>query len=529
MLRKELGAAGRGVDLESVLEKHLRRRQQLDLRARRARRYKHIVLRYGLTHRQKALQQSLVITVAYAGHLARRCHVDAQHGVGILQSRKGELRRLDTHVVYVKHRLGVRLDGAAQHHARSHRDEVELHDLRHEGEAARSAQVALDDLHVVVLGEELYVEGARDIQLAGDLLGYVADLTDRLQIEPLRGEHYRRIARMHTGKLHMLAYGRDLYHAPLSHGIHLDLLGVVDELAHHDGVVGAHLGRLSQITVQLVTLVDHMHRGAREHIRRTYQHGQPHLVHEVVDRLHGRKLTPPRLVDTQSVAHRRELTAILRTVDRLGRGAEDIHALTVQRHGQIVRYLPARRDHNAVGRLELDYIHHALECQLVEIEPVADVVIGRHGFGVVVYHHRAQAHIRKGLERIDTAPVELHAAAYAVGARTQHDDRTVVVLVDDVVLCSVVCKIEVVRLCRILSRQRIYLLDARTYARLQTAAAYVHHAVEHRQRRARHRQLGDLEIREAHPLGLVQHVRRQRLRTVTVISAQCVFILIYAV
>ena len=49
-------------------------------------------------------------------------------------------------------------------------DEIDLEDLGHEGEAPGGPEVALDDLHLVVLGNELDVEGTGDVEGAGDPL-----------------------------------------------------------------------------------------------------------------------------------------------------------------------------------------------------------------------------------------------------------------------------------------------------------------------------------------------------------------------
>ena len=40
--------------------------------------------------------------VADAAHLARRCHIDAQHGVGFLEAVETELGGLDAHIVEIE-------------------------------------------------------------------------------------------------------------------------------------------------------------------------------------------------------------------------------------------------------------------------------------------------------------------------------------------------------------------------------------------------------------------------------------------
>ena len=48
------------------------------------------------------------------------------------------------------------------------------------------------------------------------------------------------------------------------------------------------------------------------------------------------------------------------------------------------------------GALKVDDVHHALEGQLVEVEAVTHVVVGRHGLRVVVYHDRTPALLADG-------------------------------------------------------------------------------------------------------------------------------------
>ena len=85
-----------------------------------------------------------------------------------------------------------------------------------------------------------------------------------------------------------------------------------------------------------------------------------------------------------------------------------MHTLFVEFESEIVGYLSASRDHDAVGSLEVYDVEHALEREFIEIETVADVVVGRDGLGVVVNHDRAVSLFPYRLESLDSAPVELH-------------------------------------------------------------------------------------------------------------------------
>ncbi|CUP62700.1 Uncharacterised protein [Segatella copri] len=56
-------------------------------------------------------------------------------------------------------------------------------------------------------------------------------------------------------------------------------------------------------------------------------------------------------------------------------------------HSQVVWNLTTGRYDDTMRLLHLDDIHHTLEGQLVEVETVAHIVVGRYGLWVVVDHH----------------------------------------------------------------------------------------------------------------------------------------------
>ena len=92
------------------------------------------------------------------------------------ETGEGELWDLDPDpaLAAVQHLDG--LDVVADDDVGGRRDEVEAERLGDEGEGARHAQVALDHLQVVVLGDQLHVEGPRDVESVGNVAGDVADL-----------------------------------------------------------------------------------------------------------------------------------------------------------------------------------------------------------------------------------------------------------------------------------------------------------------------------------------------------------------
>mmetsp|Transcript_10100 Transcript_10100/g.29756 ORF Transcript_10100/g.29756 Transcript_10100/m.29756 type:complete len:286 (+) Transcript_10100:75-932(+) len=105
----------------------------------------------------------LVAVLAKGGHLARGRHLHAEDGVGSDEAREGEHGRLDAYVVDLQEVDGRGLHRLTHHHLSGQLNEVSLERLGDEREGARGAEVALDHLDAVVLGEELDVEGPRDV------------------------------------------------------------------------------------------------------------------------------------------------------------------------------------------------------------------------------------------------------------------------------------------------------------------------------------------------------------------------------
>ena len=206
----------------------------------------------------------------------------------------------------------------------------------------------------------------------------------------------------------MLRDGIFHYLTLVGNGIELDLLGVLHELRYDNREVFRHFGSHAEETLKLLVVVADVHRSTRKDVRRTHEHREAHLGYEVLDVVHAGEGTPCRLVDAELVEHCRELVAVLCTVDVEWRCAEHRHSLTMELHREVVRNLSAHRNDDASWRLKVDYVEHALKRELVEIETVAHVIVGRYGLRVVVDHDRLVALLASGIDGIDRTPVELN-------------------------------------------------------------------------------------------------------------------------
>ena len=89
----------------------------------------------------------------------------------------------------------------------------------------------------------------------------------------------------------------------LRHSVHLNLLGVLDKLRHHHRMVFRHVGSQFQELLQFLLIRTDIHRGTREYVGRTHQHGEAHALHKLADIIHTRQRRPLWLVHAEFVEH----------------------------------------------------------------------------------------------------------------------------------------------------------------------------------------------------------------------------------
>ena len=181
----------------------------------------------------------------------------------------------------------------------------------------------------------------------------------------------------------------------------------------------------------------------------------------------------------QLIEHLRELMTVFRIVNALCRCAKDVDPVFIQAGGKVVRNLTACRQNHAMRSFKINNIHNPLVSQLVKVKTVAHIVVCRHRFRVIVYHHRAVAFLTDGVECLHAAPVEFDRGTDAVGSGAEHDDGTLVVLEGDVVSHAAVGEVEVVGLCGIFGSEGVNLLHIGHNACHLTACADGHLCLLH--------------------------------------------------
>ena len=115
-----------------------------------------------------------------------------------------------------------------------------------------------------------------------------------------------------------------------------------------------------------------------------------------------------------------EAFAVFGGVDAVGGRADDVHAVFNQRVGEFERGLTAVMHNHAPRVFGADDFQHVFQCQRLEIEAVAGVEVGGHGFGVAVHHNRFKARFAQGECGVNAAIVKLDALADAVRAAAEN-------------------------------------------------------------------------------------------------------------
>src|SRR5690625_1407725 len=102
------------------------------------------------------------------------------------------MRRRIFHKWFPDHRFG------------GHFDQVNSHNFRNKGERSRGSDIALDDLDLVVLGNELNIKRACDIESVCDLGCSLFKSSDSLRVQIMRRKDQSSVTRVDTGILYML-------------------------------------------------------------------------------------------------------------------------------------------------------------------------------------------------------------------------------------------------------------------------------------------------------------------------------------
>lgn len=159
--------------------------------------------------------------------------------------------------------------------------EVVAEDLRYEGERARRAQVALNDLELRLLAvprpraDDLHVERARDFERLRDLLRDLLNTRKIVLRHRVRREDEGGVAGVHAGVLDVFGHGVDDELAFVRDRVDVELLGALNEFADDDRVQRRDRCGRGQVVLKRRFLVNDVHRRAGQDVRRPNEHRVP--------------------------------------------------------------------------------------------------------------------------------------------------------------------------------------------------------------------------------------------------------------
>ena len=187
---------------------------------------------------------------------------------------------------------------------------------------------------------------------------------------------------------------------------------------------GAGLDGLAHVAAQVGLGVDELHAASAEDEAGAHEHGIADGVRGRDGFVLGHGGAASGLADAEFVEHRAEEFAVLGDLDALRAGTDDRHAGLGQALGEVERRLPAKlHDHaKEVFALLLADVEHVFECEWLEVELVARVVVGGDGLGVRVDHDGLKAQLPQRERSVHAAVVELDPLPDAVRPAAEDDD-----------------------------------------------------------------------------------------------------------
>ena len=250
----------------------------------------------------------------------------------------------------------------------------------------------------------------------------VLDLVELVVGERGRRDLARRVARVHARLLDVLHHRADEHVGAVGHRVDVDLDRAFQEPVDQHRVIGRCLGRGADERLQVVGVVDDLHRAAAQHVRRADDHREPDLRRDRPRLRQRPRLTVRRRRDVELGEDLRELPAVLGQIDRLGRGAQHREALLLERAREPQRRLAAELDDHAHRPFRVTDGQDVLGRHRLEVQAAGRVVVGRHGLGVAVDHDRLEPGLLQRERRVHARVVELDPLSDPVrpGAQDQH-------------------------------------------------------------------------------------------------------------
>ena len=225
---------------------------------------------------------------------------------------------------------------------------------------------------------------------------------------------------MNAGFLNVFEHAAHIHLLAVAQRIDVAFDGAFEEAVQIHRMVRRDARRFCHEGTQMRRVVGDFHAAAAEHVARANEQREPNAVSDAFGFLEARGHACGGVRNVELVEHGAEAFTVFGQVNCLGARAHNGHARFLKRVRELQRRLAAERHHNAVGLLDIDDIHDVFVGERLEIQAVACIVVGGHGFGVAVHHDGFVAGLVQRVARMHTTVVELDALANAVGTCAQN-------------------------------------------------------------------------------------------------------------
>src|SRR5215472_1796389 len=251
----------------------------------------------GRACRELRLDVGLAEVAVDAHDLARGLHLGAEEHVHPGELDEGEDRFLHRDVPQLALGGQSEVDEApAQHDLGGELGQGDADGLGDEGDGARGARVDLEHVERLVLDGELDVEEADDAELPGKRARLFLDPVDLIVAQGIGRQCAGGVARVDARLLDVLHDAAHDHALAICDGVHVHLQGILEELVHEDGMLGADAHRFAHVGLEVLAVVDDLHRTAAQHIGGPHEHGIADALRDALRLLEGARGVSGRLL-----------------------------------------------------------------------------------------------------------------------------------------------------------------------------------------------------------------------------------------
>ena len=367
---------------------------------------------------------------ADAHHFARGAHFRPENRVDPHELRKWEDRFLDGEVLRrlleLFNRQTLIGDLVAHHAAHGDLGELVARCFGNKRHGTRSAGIHFQHVHhrffgVGILNGKLHVHEANHFERLGKFAGFAANFRNERRRETIGRQRAGRIAGVHAGLFNMFHDAGNSYDVSVADRINVHFNRIVEEPVEEHRFFRAYLHSLAHVFDEALGRMHDFHRTAAENVARTNDNRVTDffgLGKRFVFRVRN---TVGRLKQTELIDELLEAFAVFRAVNRVGRCADDGHAVGFEFTADFERRLTAVLHNHALGLLNFTNGEHVFERHRFEIETIGGVVVGGDRFRIAVHHDRLPPVLVKRHGGMHAAVVEFNALTNAVGTAAQHD------------------------------------------------------------------------------------------------------------